>query len=334
MAKNEAKKTLKEAMESLNKTYGKGTVMTFNEKTTGVYDVLSTGSISFDAATGIGGLALGKFYELKGWEGVGKSTICGHLAADAQKKFPNMKVLYVDAEHALDKAYFQKLGVNTEEMIISQPDDGEQGFNVAYDMIETGEISLCILDSDTALKPKSEVEGEIGDNAIGKKARLNSQAYPKLKNLLQKTNTCLLTISQFREKIGVMFGSPVTTSGGHAIKFYADGIIEISKSLAKDGDDVYGNKTKIKFTKNKMSPPFKIAEFDIVFGKGIDRDSELITLANDLEIIKKWGKSIKYKETEITLDDKDDYSKFTDYLNQNLDVKEEILKQIQENLYK
>lgn len=334
MAKKEGKKSLTEVMTELNSTYGKGTVMSFDQKLTNEYQILSTGSVSFDAASGIGGLALGKFYELKGWEGVGKSTICGHLSADAQKKFPEKKVLYIDGEHALDKKYFEKLGVETDKMIICQPDNGEQGFNVAYDLIETGEISLCIIDSDTSLKPKSEIEGEIGETAMGKKARLNSQAYPKLKNLLQKTQTCLLTISQYREKIGVMFGSPVTTSGGHAIKFYADGIIEISKSLAKEGDEVYGNKTKIKFTKNKMAPPFKIAEFDIVFGVGIDRKRELFNLACDLEIIKKWGKSVKYGEVEITLDDKDDLTKFHEFLNDNEEVKLDIEKQIVEKLYK
>lgn len=329
MAKEKVQQAnFEEAIKLLEKEYGKGTVMTFGEKAKDEYDVISTGSLGFDLATGIGGFALGKMYELMGWEGTGKSTICGHATANAQKKFPNKHVLYIDGEHALDKKYFKMLGVDVDSMYLAQPTTGEEGFNIAEKLIRTGEISLCIIDSDTSLKPKSEIEGEAGDNAIGKKARLNSQMYPKLHTLAAKNGTCVIVISQYREKIGVMFGNPTTTSGGHALKFYSDGRIEVGKSLLKDGDDVYGSKTKIKFVKNKMYPPYKPAEFEIVFGKGIDRLTETIEMGNDLELFKKWGTKVKFEDgTSYEIDE------FKQMLIDNPEFKEETENKIKEKYY-
>lgn len=291
---------LAEALAVLEKKYGTGSVLTLDSKTTGNYDVISSGSIGLDWITlGVGGFVQGKLYELVGWEGVGKSTICGHASAECQKK--GGKVAYIDGEHAVDKNYFQKLGVDTTKMLIAQPSSGEEGFNIAMELINSGEISLLIIDSDSSLIPQSVVDGDIGDSAIGKKARLNSSAYPKLKTALSKNNVCVIVISQYREKIGVMFGDPRTTQGGHALKFYADCRIEISRTLAKDGDVNYGNITKMKALKNKMSPPFQLTQFEVVFGKGIDTLGEIMELASEYEIAKKYGKSITFNEVKYDL---------------------------------
>jgi len=222
----------------------------------------------------------------------GKSTIAGHLTAQCQKS--GGKVIYIDGEHAVDKNYFKALGVDTEALLISQPSNGEEGFQIAMEMINTGEIDLVIIDSDSSLLPKKVIDGDIGDSAIGRKAILNSNAYPKLKNKLVEKNVCVVVISQYREKIGVMFGNPTTTQGGHALKFYSDCRVEIARSLKKDGDDVVANSTRIKTIKNKTNAPFKKCEFNIYYGVGIDRIEEIIDLAHELEIGKKYGKSFYY----------------------------------------
>jgi recombination protein RecA len=214
-------------------------------------------------------------------------------------------VLYIDGEHALDKKYFQALGVNTSEMLIAQPSCGEEGFNIAIDMIATGEIDLVIIDSDSSLIPKAVLDGEVGESSIGKKARLNSNAYPKLKTVLSNNNTCVIVVSQYREKIGVMFGNPTTTQGGHALKFYSDVRIEVSKSLAKEGDVVYANTTKVKSTKNKMASPYKQVQFEIVYGKGIDRNKEIMEMGSEWEVFRKWGKTITFEETKYELEEFD-----------------------------
>lgn len=297
----EGKSKLDEAMEKLNKSYGQGTVLTLDDKTTGNYEVISTGSIAFDyIALGTGGFVEGKVYELMGWEGTGKSTICGHAAAECQKK--GGIVAYIDAEHAVDKHYFEALGVDTSKMLIAQPNCGEEGFQIAIDLIKTGEIKLLIIDSDSSLMPKKVVDGDMGDSAIGKKAVLNNGAYPKLKNACSDNNVCMIVISQFREKIGVMFGNPTTTQGGHALKFYSDNRIEVSKSLAKDGDEVYGNVTKIKVIKNKMSAPYKLCSFNIIYGLGIDKIGEMMDLLNDLELGRKYGQTFTFKEIKYPLE--------------------------------
>jgi len=299
---SESKSKFQETLDKLNKTYGVGTILTLDSKTNGDYDVISTGSIGFDNITlGTGGFVKGKMYELMGWEGSGKSTICGHAVAECQKK--GGVVLYIDGEHAVDKKYFEAIGVDTSKMLIAQPACGEEGFNIAMEMITAGGVDLIIIDSDSSLIPKKVLDGEVGDSAIGKKALLNSNAYPKLKTALSAHNVCVIVISQYREKIGVMFGNPTTTQGGHALKFYTDCRIEVTKSLAKDGDQAYGNITKVKAIKNKMSPPYRLSHFEIVYGKGIDKLTEMMELINEFEIGKKWGKTMTIGETKYELDE-------------------------------
>jgi len=299
---SESKSKFQEALEKLNKMYGVGTVITLNDKTNGDYNAISTGSIGFDYITlGTGGFVKGKMYELMGWEGTGKSTICGHAVAECQKK--GGVVLYIDGEHAVDKKYFEALGVDTSKMLIAQPACGEEGFNIAMEMINSGDVDLVIIDSDSSLIPKAVLDGDVGDSAIGKKARLNSNAYPKLKTAADKNNVCVIVISQYREKIGVMFGNPTTTQGGHALKFYSDVRIEVSKSLAKEGDTTYGNITKVKATKNKMSPPYKQTQFEIVYGEGIDKLQEVLELINDFEIGRKYGKTMTINDVKYDLEE-------------------------------
>jgi recombination protein RecA len=290
-----------DAMDKLNKTYGVGTILTLDSKTEGDYDVISTGSIGFDWVTlGTGGFVKGRMYELMGWEGSGKSTICGHAVAECQKK--GGVVLYIDGEHAVDKKYFETIGVDTTKMLIAQPSCGEEGFNIAMEMISTGTIDLVIIDSDSSLIPKKMLDGDVGDSSIGRKALLNSSAYPKMKSALAEHNVCVIVISQYREKIGVMFGNPTTTQGGHALKYYSDCRIEVSKSLLKEGDVNYANLTKVKATKNKMSPPYKVHQFEIVYGLGIDKEKEIMELGSEFEIFKKWGKTITFGETKYDLE--------------------------------
>jgi recombination protein RecA len=298
----ESKGKFQDALDKLNKTYGVGTVLTLDSKTTGNYDIYSSGSVGFDYITlGVGGFVKGKLYELMGWEGTGKSTICGHLVAECQKK--GGVALYIDGEHALDKTYFQALGVDTNKMLVAQPSCGEEGFNVAMEMINSGGIDLVIIDSDSSLIPKRQLDGDVGDSTIGYKARLNSNAYPKLKTALSDNNVCVVVISQYREKIGVMFGNPTTTQGGHALKFYSDVRIEVSRSLAKEGDVTYGNLTKVKATKNKMSPPYRQSSFEIIYGQGIDKVGEILELINEYEVGRKYGKTMTFEDVKYDLEE-------------------------------
>ena len=310
-----------DALDKLNKAYGVGTVLTLDSKSTGNYDVISTGSIGFDYITlGVGGFVKGKLYELMGWEGSGKSTICGHAVAECQKK--GGTVLYIDGEHAVDKNYFQALGVDTTKMLIAQPSCGEEGFQIAMDMINTGDIDLVIIDSDSSLIPKKVLDGEVGDSSIGRKALLNSNAYPKLKSALSEHNVCVIVVSQYREKIGMMFGNPTTTQGGHALKFYSDVRVEVSKSLAKEGDQAYGNITKMKAIKNKMAPPYRLANFEIVYGVGIDKLKEVMELINEYGIGRKYGKTMTIGEHKYDLD------VFRSMLTDNEEFYNEIKKEI------
>lgn len=297
--KEEKKDPLTEALDTLNKKYGKGTVLTLGEKLIGDYEVISTGSLSFDYnVLGVGGFIKGKLYEIRGWNSVGKSTICGHAAASCQTN--GGKVLYIDAEKALDKKYFTSLGVNINEMYHVQCDYGEQGFDAAITLMNTGAIDLVIIDSDSEMVPKSVIiDGEVGQASIGKKAKLNSDAYPKLRNYLVSNKVCVIVVSQYRQKIGVMYGDPKTTQGGFALGYIADCIIEISRSLAKEGDDVYGALTKVKTIKNKTYSPYKNTEFEIVFGKGIDKFSEIINLSVELNIVNKAGSWYSYGDVRI-----------------------------------
>lgn len=303
--KKEESSVFNATIEALNKKYGVGSVMTLSDRQPKTeYDVISTGSIGFDyQVLGVGGFVKGKLYELMGWEGTGKSTVCGHLAANCQKE--GGTVVYIDGEHAVDKNYFKALGVNTDKMLISQPSNGEQGFQIAMEMINTGEVDLVIIDSDSSLLPQKVIDGDVGDSAIGRKAILNSNAYPKLKNKLVDKNVCVVVISQYREKIGVMFGNPTTTQGGHALKFYADCRIEIKKTLTNAPTDEDNNKianvTKIETIKNKTAPPFKKCQFNIYYGLGIDRVGELMDAANDLELGRKYGDTYTFNKIKYNL---------------------------------
>lgn len=327
-AKKEEKQGLEATLERLNKKYGANTAVTLDGKITGEYDIISSGSIGMDYQTlGIGGYARGKLYELMAWEGAGKSTLCGHAVVECQRT--GGIAAYIDGEHAADKDYLKALGVDTSKLIISQPSTGEEGFNIAMDLVSSGEISLLIIDSDSSLIPKSIIDGEIGDATIGKKARLNSASYPKLKGLLAKYNVCCIVTSQYREKIGVMFGNPTTTQGGHALKFYADCRIELTKSLSKNGEEVIGNTTKAKSIKNKMAPPYKTSKFDIVYGEGIDKFAEVMYLLDEFELGVKWGKTFTYNG------EKYDYDEFYIKLREECDffdsVRELIIKAIKED---
>lgn len=324
----EGKSAFQIALDSLNKKYGVGAVLTLEERSSDKYDVIGSGSIGLDhSVLGVGGWVKGKLYELIGWQGGGKSTLCGHAVAECQKL--GGKALYIDGEHAVDKKYFVALGVDTSKMLLSQPSSGEEGFNIALEMIETGEIDLVIIDSDSSLMPLSTVEGDIGDSSIGKKARLNGSAYPKLKVALAKNKTCVIVVSQYREKIGVMFGDPRTTQGGHALKFYSDCRLEISATLKKEGDINTANISKIKSIKNKMYPPFRSTSFEIAYGKGIDKDNEFIDLLHDNEIAVIRGKSISVDEDKFLLTD------FIDLLENNPEykdsLKERLIKKIKDN---
>lgn len=298
----ESKGKLQDTLDALNKKYGIGTVSLLDAKTTGEYDIISTGSIGFDyIVLGVGGFVKGKLYEVMGWECSGKSTVCAHAAAECQKK--GGVVHYIDSEHALDKVYFRSLGVDTTKLFISQPSSGEEGFAIAVDMVRSGGVDLLIIDSDSSLIPKKVVDGEVGDSAIGLKARLNSSVYPKLKNALVDSNTCVIVVSQYREKIGMMYGDPKTTQGGHALKYYADCRIEISKTLAKNGDVIIGNLTKVKATKNKTASPYRTSEFIIIYGIGIDRVDEMINLLINYDLGKKWGTKFTVNSVKYELED-------------------------------
>ena len=298
MAKDERSK-LQITLDDLDKTYGKGTVLSLQSKLRGDYDVISTGSLAFDwKVLGVGGYVKGRMYEVMGWEGMGKSTLCGHAIAECQKQGGTS--LYIDSEHALDEEYFSSLGVDTAKLLLSQPANGEEGFDVAIKTIKTGEVDLLIIDSDSNMSPKSVVDGEVGESAIGKKARLNSNVYPKLKTALVRNHTCVIVTSQYREKIGQMYGDPKTTQGGNALKFYTDGRIEITRpSFAKVGEDVYGSVTKVKAIKNKTFSPFKSCTFEIIYGKGIDKFGEIIALGIEMEIIQRSGSWYSYADTKL-----------------------------------
>ncbi|HEY8403878.1 MAG TPA: recombinase RecA [Flavobacteriales bacterium] len=319
----EKMKALQLAMDKLEKTYGKGAVMKLGDEASEQVEAIPSGSIGLDLALGIGGYPKGRIVEIYGPESSGKTTLAIHAIAECQKQGGICAI--IDAEHAFDKFYAESLGVDTENLLISQPDHGEQGLEIADNLIRSGAIDLIVIDSVAALTPRAEIEGEMGDSNVGVQARLMSKALRKLTATISKTGCCCIFINQLREKIGVMFGNPETTTGGNALKFYASVRIDIRRSTQiKDGENIIGNRTKVKVVKNKVAPPFRQAEFDIMYGQGISKVGEMIDMGVDLGIVKKSGSWFSYNDTKL--------GQGRDAVKQLLEDNPELMEEIENNV--
>lgn len=324
---DDKKKLLDAAILQIEKQFGKGAIMKLGEKKIEPIEVIPTGCLTLDYALGIGGIPRGRIIEIYGPESSGKTTVSLHILAEAQKM--GGTAAFIDAEHALDPIYAQKLGVNCAELYVSQPDNGEQALDICETMVRTGAVDIVVVDSVAALTPKAEIDGEMGDNHVGLQARLMSQALRKLTAIVNKSKTSVIFINQLREKVGVMFGNPEVTPGGKALKFYSSIRLDVRKvDTIKDGTNIVGNRTKVKVVKNKLAPPFRVAEFDIVYGNGISREGCLLDLALQFDLIQKTGSWFSYKDEKIGQGKEN----AKDYLKKNPEVYAELEKQIREKM--
>ena len=315
----EKEKALEQVVQQIEKMYGKGSIMKLGDDSTAKIDVISTGCLTLDMALGIGGIPRGRIIEIFGPESSGKTTVSLHIIAEAQKS--GGTAAFIDAEHALDPTYAGRLGVDLENLYVSQPDTGEQGLEIAETLVRSGAFDVVVIDSVAALTPKAEIDGEMGDSHVGLQARLMSQALRKLAGITNKTNTCVIFINQLREKVGIVYGSPEVTPGGKALKFYSSIRLDVRKvDVVKDGQNIIGNKTRVKVVKNKLAPPFKSAEFDIVYGLGISKEGCVLDVAIEKDIIQKSGSWFSYNDEKIGQGKEN--AKV--YLKNNPDILEEI----------
>ncbi len=323
--KDSKKEALDQALLQIEKQYGKGAIMKLGDRVNAPIDVISTGCLTLDIALGIGGIPRGRIIEIYGPESSGKTTVSLHIIAEAQKA--GGTAAFIDAEHALDPSYAEKLGVQLNDLLISQPDNGEQALNICETLVKSGSVDIIVVDSVAALTPKAEIDGEMGDNHVGLQARMMSQALRKLTGIINKSNTTVIFINQLREKVGVMFGSPETTTGGKALKFYSSIRLDVrKKDTIKDGTTFIGNRTVVKVVKNKLAPPFRTAEFDIVYGQGISQTGCVIDLALDKDIIKKSGSWFSYNDEKIGQGKENVKA----YLEQNKDIYNEIFTKVKD----
>lgn len=323
--KDAKKEALEQALLQIEKQYGKGSIMKLGERVHEKIDVIPTGCLVLDIALGIGGIPRGRVIEIYGPESSGKTTVSLHIIAETQKL--GGTAAFIDAEHALDPTYAEKLGVNLDDLLVSQPDNGEQALNICETLVKSGSVDIVVVDSVAALTPKAEIDGEMGDSHVGLQARMMSQALRKLTGVINKSNTTVIFINQLREKVGVMFGSPETTTGGKALKFYASIRLDVRrKDTIKDGANIIGNRTVVKVVKNKLAPPFKTAEFDIVYGKGISRSGCVVDLALNADIIQKSGSWFSYNDEKIG-QGKENVKQF---LEEHQDIYDEITQKVKE----